>query len=71
MSEKDSWRVRDVKDDGGGGGRGGRGRSEDTDTVIVDCLANFLPCDREQSKLALMLLSFPLTSAPFSQLHAL
>lgn len=61
--------MRDVKDDGGGGGAGRRG--EDTDTQIVDCLANFLPCDREQSKLALMLFSFPLTSAPFSQLHAL
>lgn len=55
-----------------GVGVGGAGRwSEGTDTQIVDCLANFLPCDREQSKLALMLFSFPLTSAPFSQLHAL
>lgn len=70
----DSWRVTDVKDDGWRGrGRGRRRRSQDPDpdTQIVDSLANFLPCDQEQGRLALMISSFPFTPAPVSLLHAL
>lgn len=71
MSEKDSWRVRDVKDDGGGGGGGSREverRHWYTDCGLSGKLPALWPGAKQTRSHALF---FPLTSAPFSQLHAL
>lgn len=52
----------------------GVGAGGGTDTQIVDCLANFLLCDQERRKLALVIFSLPLTSAhtvPHTQMPSL